>query len=432
LRNYPSTKHLAILGCQQIRGNIEKSPAHVLAARLSMNVEAPDLSAQVLADQCHLTLPSLAHWIEPAVDFLCRRAVSAGVCTEPRVAKLTVALHEALTNAVIHGNLGISSTLKEDGNHAFAEALAQRSADASLARRRVDVQMDYDGQRCRWVITDQGDGFDVDKVLARVLSDDPEVLLASGRGILLMKSFLDEVNYELGGRRLVLTLNRPTGEEKRRHDRLDLHQPLRIAPVLADGSVDWDAAYEAVSRNLSEGGVAVLTERLAQTDRVLIGLQLHNRMVYLPAEIKHCRSLAGDLIELGCNFAAPRKTETATSPTADERALHEAIARLLRKRKRGRPRTDERRRHQRISYNEQIQVIASGRRRVAGFARDLSKSGMAFITTQPLPLDDIRVVLPQKKAQPLQMRCRVVRCDRIRDDLFDVGVRFLHVAQPPG
>src|SRR5438128_1714166 len=119
-----------------------------------MNAEVPDLPAQVLTDQCHLTLPSLAHWIEPAVDFLCRRAVLCGACEEPRIAKLTVALHEALTNAVIHGNLGISSTLKEDGNQAFAEALAQRSADMSLALRLVDVQMHYDGERCRWVITD--------------------------------------------------------------------------------------------------------------------------------------------------------------------------------------------------------------------------------------------------------------------------------------
>ena len=59
-------------------------------------------------------------------------------------------------------------------------------------------------------VTDQGRGFDIDRVMARVTSDDPEVLLASGRGILIMRTFLDEVKYEANGRRLIRPLSRGT------------------------------------------------------------------------------------------------------------------------------------------------------------------------------------------------------------------------------
>ena len=392
-----------------------------------MNVDIPDLPAQVLADQCHLTVPSLPNWIEPAVEYLCGRAVQAGACQESRAPKLMLALHEGITNAVIHGNLAISSELKERGDHAFAQALAQRSADAAYSDRIVDVTMDYDGDRCRFVITDEGNGFNVDQVMARVMSDDPEVLLASGRGIVLMKSFLDEVKYENGGRSLILSLRRPSGEEKRRHPRVGMNQPVRVAPILPDGQVDWNQAYEAISRNLSEGGVAVLQEKLAQTDRVLIGILLNGQMVYLPAEVRHCRNLDGDLVELGCSFAPPKSapaTANATG-TSEDQALAEAIAGLLRERRKTLLATDERRVHQRIVYNERIGVTTPGGEVMAGFARDLSRGGMAFITTRPLALENARVHLPHEEGKSFQILCRVVRCFKVRDELFDVGVRFL-------
>ena len=102
--------------------------------------------------------------------------------------------------------------MKEQGDSAFAQALAQRASDPEFSGRKVDIVVDYDGDACRWIITDEGPGFDVDRVLARCLSDDPEILLSSGRGILMMKSFLDDVRFALGGRRVVLSMERNSGE----------------------------------------------------------------------------------------------------------------------------------------------------------------------------------------------------------------------------
>src|SRR5438067_336356 len=211
-------------------------------------MDTPDVPSTVVVEQTHLRLPSRPDWIEAVVEHLKVKAVLAGVCQESRANKLMVAMHEALSNSIIHGNLELASDLKERGDSSFAEALAVRMADPVLASRHVDLLIDYDGERCRWIISDQGKGFDVDRALARAASDDPEVMLASGRGILIMRSFLDDVRYEQGGRRIILTLLRASGAEKRQHDRQSFQQPLRIVPVRDDGSVDWEAAYEAVAR----------------------------------------------------------------------------------------------------------------------------------------------------------------------------------------
>src|SRR5437016_6876311 len=101
-----------------------------------------------------------------------------------------VALHEALSNSIIHGNLEMTSELKERNDASFAELLAHRVADPALAARPLEILVDYNGQHCRWILTDQGRGFDVERVLQRSQSDDPALALASGRGIVIMQSFL--------------------------------------------------------------------------------------------------------------------------------------------------------------------------------------------------------------------------------------------------
>src|SRR5450432_4128915 len=119
---------------------------------------SPILPEQIISERSRLVIPSMPKWIEPAVEFLRQKAVLGGACGETRSGKLMLALHEAVTNAVVHGNLEISSELKEQANNAFAEALAQRAADQSLSSRDVDIVIDFDGEVCHWMITDQGKG----------------------------------------------------------------------------------------------------------------------------------------------------------------------------------------------------------------------------------------------------------------------------------
>lgn len=397
---------------------------------MSQAADTPDLPTYVLTEQTHLRLPSKPHWIEATVEWLRQKAILAGACHEARAGKLLIALHEAISNAIVHGNLELSSALKEQGDDSFAQALAERAADSNLASRVVDILIECDAAHCRWTITDEGAGFDVDTVLRRHESDDPEVLLASGRGILIMKSFLDEVRWELGGRRLILALARASGEENRRELRVAKQQAVRVAPILPDGTVDWQAAYEAISRNYSESGVGLLQERLANTDRILIGMPGKDQVIYIPAEVRHCRNVAGNIVELGCHFQTqPASARPASPAESDPLAqVHQVISELLERQAAPRLPVDERRSHARAMYTERIDILtARGAAPLAGYARDLSKGGLSFITQRELSPEITVVLRPRDGSAPLHVRSRVTRCNKIIEGFYDIGAQFLHL-----
>ena len=133
--------------------------------------------------------------------------------------RVSVALEEALLNAIIHGNLEVSSKLREEEGDAFEQLIAIRRADDYYSRRRVRIDCDVSRDEVRYLIADDGPGFDVSK-----LPDprDPErILLASGRGVLMMRAFMDDVQYNDRGNAVTLI--------KRRQIAAKATAPTRVA-----------------------------------------------------------------------------------------------------------------------------------------------------------------------------------------------------------
>lgn len=131
------------------------------------------------------------------VGLLTEQAGRLGWLSDEDRIRARIALEEAILNAIIHGNLEVSSTLREREDDAFEQAIAERRGDPRYGRRRVILRMEGNGKRIRWVIRDEGPGFDVSKVPDPCSSD--RIHLASGRGMLLMRSFMDRVTYNSWG-----------------------------------------------------------------------------------------------------------------------------------------------------------------------------------------------------------------------------------------
>jgi anti-sigma regulatory factor (Ser/Thr protein kinase) len=390
-------------------------------------MDVPNLPATVEFEQTRLRMPSRTDWIDPMVEYLKQKAILCGACQDTRAGKLLLALHEALSNSVVHGNLELGSELKEQGDDAFAAALAKRSADPLLTARVVEIVTTFDGDCYTWTVTDQGKGFPVEQVMGRKAPADSEAALASGRGLLIMQAFLDEVRYEMGGRRVIMSMRKKSGLEKRFHTRMPLQTRVRLVPIRQDQSVDWDGAYDAVARNFSQGGVTIVQNRAAPTVQFLIGFGNGERVVYLPAEIANRRNLGIQVEELGCRFNFELGSLTPDQVTA--RSIEEAdaaLGTLIEQLGQQSWIAMERRVHPRFVYTERIKIEAQDPKEpTLGFARDLSKGGIAFITTSPLPLD-VRVVgLPRHGQQPLRVRVLILRCYQIMDGFFDIGARFL-------
>ena len=114
-----------------------------------------------------------------------------------------IALQEALSNAIHHGNLELDSELRQvDENNYYALA-DQRRKQHPYAGRKVYVEAALSRSELHFVITDEGPGFDIRKVL------DPtaEVNLdrIGGRGLLLIRSFMDSVTYNECGNQITMT-----------------------------------------------------------------------------------------------------------------------------------------------------------------------------------------------------------------------------------
>ncbi len=121
---------------------------------------------------------------------------------------ITTALDEALTNAYFHGNLEVSSEIREHDPRAYRALAEKRRQIAPYRDRRIVVRAGLTKDDVRFLITDEGKGFEVEGVPDPTL---PENLIQpSGRGIFLMRTFLDEVTYNDVGNAVTLVKRRPS------------------------------------------------------------------------------------------------------------------------------------------------------------------------------------------------------------------------------
>ncbi len=106
------------------------------------------------------------------------RFVRTVPCGEESLEQLSLALHEALTNAIVHGN-GEDPSKKVEICGAWESAMQFVLA-----------------------ITDEGEGFDPDALPDPTVAEN--IFSAHGRGVFLIKRLVDRAEFRLGGRQVVL------------------------------------------------------------------------------------------------------------------------------------------------------------------------------------------------------------------------------------
>jgi CheY-like chemotaxis protein len=122
--------------------------------------------------------------------------------------RVGVGIHEALVNAIVHGNLEVSSDLKAGRWEEYHEAIAVRRRSLPYRHRRVTVVMRAERRQSFCIhIADQGPGFDVSKLPD---PNDPSVWeKPSGRGLILIRSFFDDMKHNQTGNEITLTKRQP-------------------------------------------------------------------------------------------------------------------------------------------------------------------------------------------------------------------------------
>lgn len=130
-----------------------------------------------------------------------------GVCSGNNATRVGVALEEALLNGIYHGNLEVSSDLRQGGDERpFREAIERNRRLSPYRERRLRVEVRATADEFEAVVRDQGPGFNTASLPDPT---DPENLLrVGGRGILLMRTFMDEVRFNEKGNEVTLIKRR--------------------------------------------------------------------------------------------------------------------------------------------------------------------------------------------------------------------------------
>jgi CheY-like chemotaxis protein len=130
--------------------------------------------------------------------------------------QIGIALKQALLNALFHGNLEITKDeLEEVSGELLADdevSLVERRCSQEPYRdRRIFVDIRISPEEARFVVRDQGSGFDVSAVPDPSRSGAVEA--EGGRGLSLMRTFMDEVTFNEAGNEVTMVKRRAQSDQ---------------------------------------------------------------------------------------------------------------------------------------------------------------------------------------------------------------------------
>jgi CheY-like chemotaxis protein len=129
-------------------------------------------------------------------------------CDETALIQVGVALREALVNAVYHGSLEVPSDLRElDGGKPYHDLAEQRRREPPYQARRVRLRALQTRTSVTYVIADEGPGFDPSQLPDP--TDISQLERVSGRGLLLIRTFMDEVSHNVHGNEITMIKHLP-------------------------------------------------------------------------------------------------------------------------------------------------------------------------------------------------------------------------------
>ena len=120
---------------------------------------------------------------------------------------LQLALSELLINAIEHGNCGINYEEKNaelNKGKSVVDLILEKCQDPSIAAKKIYFEWESRRDFSSFIIRDEGEGFDVQKVRKQVETQDE--LCPHGRGIRMAEYFSQNLRYNQKGNQVTLTV----------------------------------------------------------------------------------------------------------------------------------------------------------------------------------------------------------------------------------
>jgi CheY-like chemotaxis protein/anti-sigma regulatory factor (Ser/Thr protein kinase) len=181
--------------------DLEETLDQVLSVSLARRNQQRVIESLV-RHQAEFVLDNDTALVAPLVGHIEQDLERLKACEPSGLILVGVALHEALTNAILHGNLELDSAMRETDEKGYYRLAADRRTQPPYQDRRVHVRMEVVPQGTTFVVRDEGEGFD-----PATLPDptDPANLgKVSGRGLLLIQTFMDRVEHNDPGNQITM------------------------------------------------------------------------------------------------------------------------------------------------------------------------------------------------------------------------------------
>ncbi|HWB10298.1 MAG TPA: response regulator [Pirellulales bacterium] len=157
-----------------------------------------------LQTELRFRLDNDADLISPLVNHVQQYLRQCSRCDETEVIRIGIALQEALTNAIFCGNLELEMETRRKAPDEFLRQADERRRADPYTHRRVHVTISETPFEGKYVVRDEGRGFDVTATLPR--PEDPANLdRARGRGLFLIRNFMHEVAHNPSGNEITMT-----------------------------------------------------------------------------------------------------------------------------------------------------------------------------------------------------------------------------------
>lgn len=144
---------------------------------------------------------------------------------------LQLCLAELMVNGVEHGNCGINfeektKALNEGIN--IVELVEKKCQNPEIAGKRVLFEWEIFEDHTRFIIRDQGDGFNVLRLRKKIEKEGPMAL--HGRGIKMARAFAERLMYNKKGNTVVLIVKHEKGAAKNAPVGFSDEEILYVAP----------------------------------------------------------------------------------------------------------------------------------------------------------------------------------------------------------
>ena len=172
-----------------------------------------EVSKYAIGSSINLSIPSDDSLVSGVISRLEQPLIELELFDEGERMQIAMALDEALTNAIVHGNLEVSSELRQiDDGQQFYDMVSARKTESPFCDRSVAVCLEVTRDEAVFKIQDEGSGFDPAKL--RDPTDPENLEKAGGRGLLLINAFMDEVSHNECGNRITMIKRKPDGDNE--------------------------------------------------------------------------------------------------------------------------------------------------------------------------------------------------------------------------